>query len=56
MFVLNISDIDECAFGQDKCHEKATCSDVVGGDNSYNCTCSSGYTGDGFSCVGELQQ
>ena len=37
------------------CHKNATCSDVVGGEDSYNCTCNSGYSGDGFSeCVGEV--
>ena len=35
------------------CHENAACSDVVGGENSYNCTCNPGFTGDGTSCVGE---
>ena len=46
-------DIDECALEMDICHENATCSDVIGSEDSYNCTCNAGYTGDGFSCIGE---
>ena len=46
-----MSDVDECSLGETMCHEKATCSDVIGAEGSFNCTCNSGYTGDGFSCV-----
>ena len=49
-----IIDVDECALGEAECHENATCSDVVGGENSYNCTCKPGFTGKGSSCVGKL--
>ena len=45
--------MDECLLGESKCHENATCTDVVGGEDSYNCTCNTGFTGDGSSCVGE---
>ena len=40
--------------GVDICHVSATCSDVVGGEDSYSCICNNGYVGDGFSCLGEL--
>ena len=38
-------DIDECEIGNHTCHENADCTDTYGG---FNCTCSSGYEGDGF--------
>ena len=51
---LVFTDIDECLLGEAECHKNATCSDVVGGEDSYICNCSPGFTGDGFSCVGEI--
>ena len=45
---LNI-DIDECARGIHSCSPLAVCSNTPG---SYNCTCSSGTMGDGFTCSG----
>ena len=43
---LNFSvDIDECQLGLDACVENADCSDTEG---SYECTCSTGYSGDGL--------
>ena len=44
-----ILDIDECS--SDPCHSNATCGNTIG---SFTCTCVSGYTGDGFQCVGKL--
>ena len=44
-------DIYECTVGENRCHDNAVCSNLLG---SYDCTCESGFTGDGFSCVGEL--
>ena len=41
-------DIDECALGVDNCDDNANCSDTVG---NYTCTCNTGYTGDGLSCI-----
>ena len=52
--VLIFTDVDECAMGTATCHVRATCSDIVGGEDSYNCTCNSGYIGDGFSCISKL--
>ena len=40
-------DIDECSTGG-VCDENAECVDTAG---SYECTCSSGYTGDGHTCL-----
>ena len=48
-----LTDVNECLLGEAMCHNNAACSDVVGGENSYNCTCNPGFTGDGTSCVGE---
>ena len=43
-------DIDECAdVDQNNCSDNANCTDTIG---SYDCTCSVGYTGNGFSCDG----
>ena len=37
--------------GEDNCHStRATCADVVGGQDSFTCTCITGYTGDGVTC------
>ena len=41
------SDVDECSTGG-VCDENAECVDTAG---SYECTCSSGYTGDGHTCL-----
>ena len=40
-------DIDECSNGT-VCDENADCLDTPG---SYECTCSSGYSGDGHTCL-----
>lgn len=49
--------MNECVLGEAECHENATCSDVVGEEDSYICTCKPGFTGDGFSsCVGKLNK
>ena len=41
-------DIDECATELDGCSDDAACTDT---DGSYECTCNSGFTGDGFTCT-----
>ena len=49
-FVL-FADIDECSTAVHSCVSLATCYNTEGG---YNCTCKTGYNGDGkTSCVGE---
>ena len=40
-------DVDECRLEEATCHENATYSDVAGGEDSCNCTCNPGFTGDG---------
>ncbi len=44
-------DIDECSERIDNCHRtsNATCIDTIG---SFECACTSGYTGNGTSCFG----
>ena len=48
--MLTSVDIDECATSLFECDEDAECINTIG---SYNCTCNSGYTGDGRVCTGE---
>ena len=45
---LLFEDVNECGVN-DKCHNSAQCTNTIGG---YNCTCNSGYRGDGFNCTG----
>ena len=40
-------DIDECKLGRHNCDLDAMCHNKIG---SYNCTCNSGYEGDGINC------
>ena len=40
-------DFDECSSGTDMCASNATCTNTEGG---YNCSCDTGYHGDGFTC------
>eukprot|EP00736_Rhodelphis_marinus_P004568 Rmarinus@m.29443 len=40
-------ELNECYLGTATCSEDATCADVVG---SFECTCNTGYDGDGVSC------
>ncbi|XP_078667268.1 mucin-4-like [Branchiostoma floridae x Branchiostoma belcheri] len=41
-------DIDECSAGTHNCHAQATCTNMEG---SFNCTCNTGYAGDGNTCT-----
>jgi len=43
------TDVDECADNNGGCSQFATCINVP---DSFNCTCNTGYTGDGFTCSG----
>lgn len=47
-FYLHI-DIDECQFLDDACHKDAYCHNY---DGNYDCTCVSGYYGNGSGCTG----
>ncbi|XP_068734374.1 uncharacterized protein [Montipora capricornis] len=40
-------DVDECLIGIHDCNENATCTNMAG---NFNCTCKTGFTGDGRSC------
>ena len=48
---LICQDIDECELGTDDCHEYGTCHNT---DGDYNCTCNSGFSGNGTTCESEL--
>ena len=49
-----ISDVDECATNNGGgCSSLATCHNVP---DNYYCTCQTGYTGDGFTCTGNVTQ
>ena len=45
------TDVNECNSGSAECHDNATCTNT---DGSYECTCDTGFTGDGFNCTSEL--
>ena len=47
-FYLKFPDTDECSTESGVCDENAECLDTPG---SYMCTCHSGYTGDGDTCL-----
>ena len=52
MHILScLQDINECEDPGDNptCHEHAKCIDTEG---SYECTCNTGFSGDGFNCSG----
>ena len=42
-------DIDECVTGTANCHANAQCANTHG---SFTCTCNTGYSGTGISCIG----
>ena len=46
------TDINECISGSAECHDNATCTNT---DGSYECTCDTGFTGDGFNCTSEIE-
>ena len=45
------TDINECISGSAECHDNATCSNS---DGSYECTCNTGFSGDGINCISEI--
>ena len=45
------TDIDECdESSNSECDSNGLCTNIVG---SYECSCVDGYSGDGFTCIGE---
>ena len=45
------TDINECEGEVPVCHDDAFCMDT---DGSYECMCKEGYSGNGTSCIGKL--
>ena len=48
---LPSADINECEVGTDSCGDNAECTNT---DGNYTCSCTTGYSGDGQSCMGML--
>ena len=48
LFILLLTDVDECELDTNYCHMNATCADVIG---SFICTCNNGFEGDGVNCT-----
>ena len=46
---INLIDINECFTNNGGCSVNAKCANTIG---SFNCECTSGYSGDGFICTG----
>ena len=44
-------DKDDCTLNIHNCDSNAHCSNTAG---SFRCTCNTGYTGSGVSCLGKL--
>jgi len=47
--VASHGDIDESSEDMNACDDNASCTNTQGG---YNCTCNTGYTGNGSTCSG----
>ena len=42
-----LADVDECVLGVHNCDVNANCTNSVG---SFNCSCNTGYSGNGVNC------
>ena len=47
-----VVDLDECTTNSHTCDVNAVCQNTVG---SHTCSCKAGYTGDGKTCYGKLE-
>ena len=47
--LMYFSDIDECVEGTHNCHANATCNNTAA---AFNCSCQTGYMGNGTYCQG----
>ena len=50
--VILLPDINECSTNNGGCSTNAQCINVIGGIRT--CDCNIGFTGDGFTCTGEV--
>ena len=51
LIVLFFADENECESGNHNCHPNANCTNLPA---TFECTCKSGYTGDGINCTSKL--
>lgn len=57
LFSVCVLDVNECSLEEGLCHRNALCVDFPGEEDSYDCICKLGFTGDGFhSCIGGLNK
>ena len=49
ILTFSLTDVNECD-GDNNCDSNANCTNTIG---SYNCSCNSGFTGNGFTCTGK---
>lgn len=49
--LLYKTDLNECQTNTHACSNDAICQNLVG---SYTCSCNSGFTGDGYTCIGKI--
>ena len=50
-YLVFLKDTDECITRTHNCDAEANCRNTIG---SYTCTCYTGFTGNGFTCNGEI--